>query len=164
MCKNFIHQIINIFQVFRSNKILFGTVKNFSLFILLFFFLLPSCDVFSDKGECERIIEEDKMVEIMIDIYLLESYIQVESRSRSSMRDSVDYYYAGLFEKHDVSKETFDKAFECYSLDGEKVTYLQEEVLNSLSIMESEAIEEGIPIDRPDQEDTPLDKPSQEVE
>lgn len=154
MCNSFIYQIINRFQVFRNNKTLFGTVKKISLFILFIFFLLPSCGVFSGKGECERIIEKDKMIEIMTDIYLLESYVQVESRTNTSMRDSMDYFYAGLFEKHNVSKDTFDKAFECYSLDGEKITYLQEKVLNNLSIMESEL----------DEKDTSLEKIDREVE
>ncbi len=108
--------------------------------LLLFlpgFLLMPSCELLTGKTKCERIIEKDKMVNIMVDKYLLESYIKVHSRKNPSVEDSVHYYYRNLFNKHNISKKTFDKAFECYSMDKELAINLQEEVMNKISIIES---------------------------
>ncbi len=119
--------------------ILFFSLSNlqgilvFSVVILL----LPSCNFFIGKGKCERIIEKEKMVEIMTDIYLLEAYIQINARTRPEIEDSLHYFYSGLFKKYDISVETFDKALECYLLDKDKISYLNEEVLNNISIIES---------------------------
>ncbi len=121
---------------FTSNILRLNTFARL-LFVWLVLFSLLSCTFFSGRGKCERLISKEKMVEIMTDMYLLEAYIQVTARTRPEITDSVHYLYAGLFNEHDVTKETFDKAFECYSLDREKMEYLNEEVLNNISIIES---------------------------
>lgn len=97
---------------------------------------LTSCASFFSDNECENLIENEKMIEIMTDIYLMESYIK-EELSRDTIRnDSIAYLYAGIFKKHRITKEKFDKAFECYASNKEKITYLNEEVLNAIQIIE----------------------------
>ncbi len=125
--------------------------------IVMVLFLFSTCTFFSSKSKCERIIEKDKMVDVMTDIYLLEAYIQITSRSRSSIRDSVDYLYAGLFDKHNITKETYDKAFECYSLDRELMLGISEEVFNTISIIESQKQDdETVADDEPALKEIPL--------
>ncbi len=121
---------------FTKNIFRFNNLKRL-LYVWVILFSLLSCTFFSGKGKCERLIEKEKMVEIMTDLYLLEAYIQITARSRPEIQDSLHYLYAGLFKKHDISRETFNKALECYSLDRDKMAYLNEEVLNNISIIES---------------------------
>ncbi len=156
--------IINNIKIYYKITKTYQSIKNLfrlkvpGLLMLVFISLivLSSCTFFSFKNKCERIIEKDKMVEIMTDIYLLEGYVQVRSRTVPEVRDSADYYYSALFKKHDITKETFDKAFDCYSLDRELMLSLNEEVLNSIRIIEGHtADEEFIP-----EEPVPADMPA----
>ncbi len=106
------------------------------LFIFIFIFL-PSCSIITGRNKCGNLIEKEKMVNIITDFYIIESYINIASDDNPSIKDSVEYYYAGIFKKHDITKELFDEAFECYALDKDNLAYIKEEAMNNLSIMQS---------------------------
>ncbi len=107
--------------------------------IFLFILLFLSCDLLDRSSQCERIIEKDKMIEILTDMYLLEAYIhnELDIKAFHKKRDTTPYFYATLFNKHDVSKDVFDKAFHCYASDRKEIDYINEEVINTISLMHS---------------------------
>ena len=107
------------------------------LFVCMISLSMLSCTFLTGRSKCERIIEKEKMVEVMTDVYLLEAYIRITGNERPEIRDSTEYFFTGLFKKHEITRETFDDAFKCYSLDRELMEYLNEEVLNAISIIET---------------------------
>lgn len=109
------------------------------IIIPLILILIVSCDLFKRPNECEKIIEKEKMIDIMTDMYLMEAFIynELELRTSTEKRDTVPYFYAGLFHKHNITKDNFHKAFRCYASDREAIDYINEEVLNIISIRHS---------------------------
>ncbi|MFW5725584.1 MAG: DUF4296 domain-containing protein, partial [Bacteroidota bacterium] len=51
--------------------------------------------------------------------------------------DSVVNYYAGVFEKHNITTAQFEQAYECYLLDTENMNWIMDEVLTALSLTQS---------------------------
>ncbi|MFP4289851.1 MAG: DUF4296 domain-containing protein [Bacteroidales bacterium] len=115
-----------------SNRLIY-----LSLFLSLFLFF-ASCSWFAHENPCHDTIEKDKMINLLTEIHVLESHLSLR-QSRKSMGDSAVLFYAGLFQKYNVSAEEFDKAYECYMLDRELMTEILDEVLNNLSIAQSKA-------------------------
>jgi len=99
-------------------------------------FLFSSCGLFSSDNPCKRHMEKRKMAEVMTDVYLLEGKLS-QLQTKPQIVDSVAYYYAGLFDKHKITAKQFEDAFNCYMLDSDNLTWLMDEVLSSLSIIQS---------------------------
>lgn len=99
-------------------------------------FVLTGCGIFSSKTECEKIIERREMVSLLTDVFLLEA--QAGSvQTTLEIRDSLQYYYSGVLQKHNITSEEFERAYECYLLDEENMAWVMDEVLSSLSIIQS---------------------------
>jgi len=111
----------------------------FSIFLSLFLFF-SSCNWFSHENPCHDTIEKDKMINLLTEIHVLESHLSLR-QSRKNMGDSAVFFYAGIFQKYNVSAKEFDEAYECYMLDRELMTEVLDEVLNNLSIAQSKADE-----------------------
>ena len=124
------------------------------ILILLMAFLIAGCTFFRSPGQddCEKILSNEEMADILFDVYLLEQYLGEHRYLDNGIRDSAEYYYAGVFDNHDVSAETFEEALDCYLLDGREMDEIHEQVINRLSIMESEAEQ------MPDPDRVPEDK------
>ncbi len=80
------------------------------------------------------------MVDIVTEVFLLESYISSHPSS-VSIRDSTPYYYAGIFQKNDTNASEFESTFECYLLDRDQMNRLLDDVLSILSIAQSQSQE-----------------------
>ncbi|MFW5757325.1 MAG: DUF4296 domain-containing protein [Bacteroidota bacterium] len=117
-----------------SNRIIFLTI------FLVFFLFLVSCSWFGCDNPCHDTIEKDKMINLLTDLHILESHLSLR-QSRRNMGDSSVLFYAGLFQKYNVTAEEFDQAYECYMLDNKLMTEVFDEVLNNLSIAQSKADE-----------------------
>jgi hypothetical protein len=81
-------------------------------------------------------IERRTMVNVLTDVFLLESLMS-QHQSIHEIRDSIPYYYAGIFQKHNITADQFNRAFECYILDEQDMIWIMDEVLSSLSIIQS---------------------------
>jgi hypothetical protein len=103
-----------------------------SLVFLLILFL-AGCNFFGVNG-CR--LDRRTMVNVLTDVFLLESQLS-QHQSIYDTRDSIAHYYAGIFKKHNITSEQFDKAFECYLLDEQDMIWIMDEVLSSLSIIQS---------------------------
>ncbi len=104
--------------------------------VVSFVFFLSSCGFSSSDNPCQNYMEKDKMVEIFTETLLLETHLS-NQQAQSNLRDSAAYYYAGIFQKHNITAREFEKAFECYMLDSDLMNQLMEDVLNTLSIESS---------------------------
>ncbi|MEE4176430.1 MAG: DUF4296 domain-containing protein [Bacteroides sp.] len=118
----------------------FKTLQRFSLFIILAL-MLGSCDFFKspDREPCHKILPIEKMTDILTDIYLMDGYLSNRQNNLHQTRDSVEYFFAGVFAKHEITYEEFKEAMDCYLLHREDMDKIHEEILNRLSIKMSEA-------------------------
>ncbi|MFP4063879.1 MAG: DUF4296 domain-containing protein [Bacteroidales bacterium] len=111
--------------------------------------LLPaSCNFFRAPGkdDCDKMLPRKTMVDVLSDMYLLEAFLVEYQHVQDGVRDSSEYYYAGLFDRHGVDPEQFEAALECYLLDKEEMDLIHEMMLNRLSVMETEE-DQMAPID-----------------
>jgi hypothetical protein len=110
--------------------------KKYLLILALFTLITPSCGWVSNDSDCEKLIDRRTMANILTDVFLLEAQISNQSPT-SGIRDSVVNYYAGVFEKHNITTAEFEQAFECYLLDSKNMHWVMDEVLTALSLSES---------------------------
>jgi len=110
--------------------------KKIIIIVVALIFALAGCGIFSSKTECEKIIERREMVALLTDVFLLESQAG-NVQTTLEIRDSLQYYYSGVFHKHNITAEEFERAFQCYLLDEENMAWVMDEVLSSLSIIQS---------------------------
>lgn len=85
-------------------------------------------------------ISREKMTDLLTDMYILEGFFQEVKVASSHMQDTIIYYYGGLFEKHGVTRWEFQEALACYLLHEKEMQKIHDEVLQRLSIYESEII------------------------
>lgn len=101
---------------------------------------LGGCNFFRAPGKdsCAKIISKQKMVDLLSDIYLMEAFLQTEKMGSPHYEDTVMYYYAGLFQRHEISRETFREALSCYLLHEKEIQDIHEEIMQRYSMLESE--------------------------
>jgi hypothetical protein len=109
---------------------------------LLILFSLAGCTYF-ENNNCSRHMERRKMVNVLTDVYILEAQLS-QNPGMYEMRDSIPFYYAGIFEKHAITPEQFDKALECYLLDEENMVWIMDEVLSTMSIIQGKMDEKRL--------------------
>ena len=115
--------------------------------------VLAGCTFFQAPGKdrCDRIISREKMTGILTDVYLMEGYLLELQVSRPNIRDSAALFFQTIFEKHEISYETFDQALSCYLLHRDDIEKIHEDILNHLSIMMSETqADPAMPLMAPD--------------
>ncbi len=111
-----------------------------SVVVALMLLTLASCTFFRAPGrdDCDKILTREQMTDILTDIYLYETFAREFQSMEPAFRDSARYYYAGIYHYHDVEAAVFQEALDCYLLDPREMDAIHEEILNRLSIMESE--------------------------
>ncbi len=72
-------------------------------------------------------------------MYLLEGYLSERQNYHPQTRDSTDYYFAAIFDRHGVSHAEFRQALDCYLLHADEMMAIHEEILNRLTIKMTEA-------------------------
>lgn len=105
-------------------------------FLIIFALAFSACTWFSSENECEQHLDRRTMANILTDVFLLESQISNQPASLE-IRDSVAHYYAGIFDKYEISYLEFEKAYECYLLDQDNMAWVMDEVLSAISIQQS---------------------------
>ncbi len=120
--------------------------KKWLLILLPVLIVMWGCGFFRAPGkdQCEKILPREKMTEILTDVYLLEGFLAEESGYNPEVTDSVNYYYAWLFARHNTTYEEFREALDCYLLHRSDMEDIHEEMLNQFSIMEGEARAAGV--------------------
>lgn len=125
--------------------------------------LSHSCNFFRAPGkdDCDKLLSRETMVDVLSDMYLLEAFLIEYQHVQRGVRDSSEYYYAGLFDRHQVEPEVFEAALECYLLDRREMDLIHEMMLNRLSLMQTEE-EQLLPMDDMMEAPLPEDSPGQE--
>ncbi len=97
------------------------------LIIALFFF--TQCDN-SDK---EGIVEQDKFVDLLVDIHVADALMSNKGFYDGNLKDSTKSYYNYVLKKHRVSRASFDKSMEYYSKDAESYLQIYDKVIAIIS-------------------------------
>lgn len=84
------------------------------------------------------VLEEDKMVEILVEVHMIEATLQ-----RRLIRGSNPNYFGAqqyqlLFERHGISQVQFEESYAYYYQETKNMTEVYEKVLQELSRRESE--------------------------
>ncbi len=116
-----------------------GSLLKSGIIIAIFIFV-ASCGFFRAPGKdkCDKILPREKITDILTDIYMLEAFLREYQHVEPDFKDSVQHFYHALFDKHEVDKEIFEEALNCYLLDRREIDIIHETMLNRLSLIESE--------------------------
>ena len=101
-------------------------------------FAAAACDD-PPMPEPERLIERDKMVEMLADIHLAEAAFN-SLRHRDSLvqnSSSADFYYS-ILEKYDMQDTVFEQSFVFYASQPREFEKMYREAMNILNEMEQE--------------------------
>lgn len=87
----------------------------------------------------EILIQEDKMIELLVDIHLAEATFNTR-RHRDSLvmkSSSADFYYS-ILDKHQVPDTVFEQSFVFYASQPRKFEKMYRQAMNKLNEMEQE--------------------------
>jgi len=111
-----------------------------ALLLIVICFSINSC-IKKDEGKIDASISKEKMIDVMTEVYLMESFHTRTQSFRPGLRDSLDFYYKALFERHHISSDEFNRNVKIYAGHPEVFKAMHEEILNRLSILKSKHIE-----------------------
>lgn len=121
------------------------------LFMLVL--LISSCGSNEEEkvaimDEPEDLIAQDKMVQIMADVHLLEAALQyrsprvqsatpfsitpVQQNPQSPLPDQKTLPYYDIFKKHSVTRDQYERSLQWYMTDAKLYGEMYEEVINEL--------------------------------
>jgi hypothetical protein len=102
-------------------------MKRFKLFILALFFLSACKDDKLPKG----IIEEEKMIDIITELHVIDGYMSVLPYN-DSIKIKAKNFYSSVYKNNGVTKYTYEKSLKYYSMDPIKLDSMYSQVLNKL--------------------------------
>jgi transposase len=112
-------------------------VKN-KLILLLSFFVLLSC---GENKLSEDILDEDKMVEVLVDIHMTEGLVSTFPIHYDSSRLLYPYFETEIFKKHGITDSVFKKSLEFYLRDIRVMDRIYARTIDSLHVKEKSRIE-----------------------
>lgn len=107
----------------------------FAVFISLLFF---SCSEKPDRKIPEGLISEEKMVELLTDIQLIEGAVSKKILNKIDGKKESPLYYQKAFEKHNVTEDQFELSVRYYTENPEVLQAIYEDVLIELSKIKAE--------------------------
>ena len=90
------------------------------------FFMLFACQSTSNQTQ---VIEEDKMIEIMADVYVLEMHYQKTYGAPTQYKKHLDRALKTLFASHGISRASYERSFTYYASKHEQFIHMNEEVI-----------------------------------
>jgi len=93
---------------------------------VFFFFVLFACQSTNPQNQ---VIEEDKMIEIMADVYVLEMHYQKKYGAPVQYKKHLDRALKTLFTSHGISRESYERSFTYYASKHEQFIHMNEEVI-----------------------------------
>ena len=118
------------------------------LSLLLIFFLLGGCTRKIDRESVTPppdLIPKDQMVDIFADLKLFDAIIAAKQKKKDKNFeiDSVKYYlHNSILEKHNITRERFERSFEYYQSDMDMLDEIYEDAITRLSKLKSETEKE----------------------
>ena len=98
-------------------------------FLFFLFFCLMSCDTDTRPSS---IIEKSKMLDIMEEVFVLETFFQSTPGNPASNKHALDSTVNLVFKKAGVTKTNFEKSYSFYSKNLPEFQKMQEEIMSSL--------------------------------
>jgi len=105
-------------------------------FIILLFILsfISSCTNKKEEDtEADKYIQRDKMVLVLADIQIAESYLNTIKKTGRQKKDSSLLYYEKVFKKHHITPLEFEESLLWYKKDYEDLDLLYTEVITRLN-------------------------------
>jgi hypothetical protein len=99
--------------------------------------LIIACESPEDKPE--KIISEENMVSILIDIQILEAVYNIRLIHEEDRNERMDRYYLEIFENHQTSIDLFNESYSYYQENPDLLDAIYEEVLEKLEALQTEA-------------------------
>lgn len=104
---------------------------------LFLFVILMACNE-PKPEQPDYLIDEEKMVELMVDMHLVETAQNLKLMGVDSTNRRYQQYFNAIFESHEVSKVDFDSSLHYYSTKTERMNDIYDKVLEELHELESE--------------------------
>jgi len=109
---------------------------NFLKYISFIIFLAVfSCASDGYKKVPENLITEEKFVDLMVEMHLIEANINQRFVKLVDSTDTSFGYYRYLFDKYEVKKVDFDSTFNYYSRNPDKLDLVYDQVQERLKAM-----------------------------
>lgn len=86
----------------------------------------------------EGVLSKEQMIPVMVDVQIAEGSIAIGNLHGDSARQKIADYYNHIYERHQVSKEDFQKSLEYYTRHPKQMDQLYKEVLSELTRLEAE--------------------------
>lgn len=97
--------------------------------------LFSACS--SEEGPPADVLGPERMAEVLIDTEIADAlYSQKTVISLDSVNANKESYYKGILEKHNLSRDEFERSFGWYRSNPDKMTEVYEMVLDSLTRLE----------------------------
>lgn len=107
--------------------------------ICFLFFTFLSCAGENGQNETpENILDEDKMISVLIDLHIADSVLELEKTPKDSAAIKLASYQDQILQKHNVEKTKYEKTLKYYKNNPAKFEKLYEKLLQKMNIMESE--------------------------
>lgn len=103
----------------------------FSIILLL----VASCSVFNHKPK--GIIDDDKLVDILVDIHLADGTLAVAGYNINKDSTKIELLYQDVLNKHNITQQEFEKTIDFYSDDPHHLESIYEQVSEKLAKIES---------------------------
>jgi len=112
---------------------------------LILFLILSGC--YQDSAalfeyDPDLVIPEEKMVEVMTDIQLLEGFVAFEQSEGGSATSNLPLHYENVLKKHQLSEEEYLESMRYYNYNTEIYDRIMEKVIINLVKLESQVTEE----------------------
>lgn len=105
------------------------------IWLMILVFLLGSCQSVEEPQKPDDLISEDKMVEVLTDLAILNSAKNFNRRRLEEKGIQPDVY---LYEKHDIDSTRLARSMEYYAKDYERFEDIFAQVKNDLEAMQME--------------------------
>lgn len=109
------------------------TYTLFSLSLFLF-----SCDQEKKEQRPTYLIDEDKMVSIMVDMHIVETASNLKIYPPDSAQQMYFDDFESVYLTHEITKEKFDSSLYYYATQTDQMNIIYDRILENLSEMESE--------------------------
>ncbi len=112
--------------------------KYFSIFCILF---LSSCSSIQDRPSIpSTVLTQEKMAKLLVDVHLLEASLNINTYSKDQIILNTIHPDSDVLKKNGVTKKQYEESFEFYSRNPLLFAEVYQFVLNDLSKMQAEVM------------------------
>ncbi len=99
----------------------------------LFIFVLACGNMANKEPKPEPFLTYDEMVELMADMQVAEAIVKLQINLADTTAIHADSLFSGVFQKHGIDREIFEKNFDWYAQDHTTMEEIYNTVIEVLS-------------------------------